>query len=224
MLKRINLTGNPNLGVYIAVNEDVAIVPNNILESKEEILKEALDVDVVKCSIAGSNLAGALLVGNSNGFIVSPFIYDRELATLKEAGIENIVPLPDKYTAVGNILVANDNGAIISPKVSETAVDVIEETLDVDVTQAEIAGYDIIGSLVSVTNKGFLTHKDSSPEDLKLLEDTLGVEGNVGTVNRGIPLVGACSVSNSKGVIVGEDTTGPEMARIEESLGFLDSF
>ena len=27
MLKRINLTGNPNLGVYISVNDEVAIVP-----------------------------------------------------------------------------------------------------------------------------------------------------------------------------------------------------
>ena len=29
MLKRINLTGNPNLGVYISVNDEVAIVPFN---------------------------------------------------------------------------------------------------------------------------------------------------------------------------------------------------
>ena len=34
MLKRINLTGNPNLGVYITVTNDVAIVPPNLLDSK----------------------------------------------------------------------------------------------------------------------------------------------------------------------------------------------
>ena len=37
-----------------------------------------------------------------------------------------------------------------------------------------------------------------------------------------MPLVGACGIANSQGVMVGESTTGPEMARIEESLGFLD--
>lgn len=224
MLKRINITGNPNLGVYIAVNDDVAIVPHNILESRLEDLKEALDVNIVISSIAGSNLAGALMVGNSNGFVVSPQIFDKELNTLKEAGIENIALLPDKYTAVGNILAANDNGAIVSPKVSDNAINVIEETLDVDVEKSTIAGYDIIGSLVAVTNKGFLIHKDSNPDEITFVENVFGVEGNIGTVNRGIPLVGACSISNSKGVIVGEDTTGPEMARVEESLGFLDSF
>lgn len=224
MLKRINLTGNPNLGVYIAVNDDVAIVPHNILESRLEDLKEALDVNIVISSIAGSNLAGALMVGNSNGFVVSPQIFDKELNALKEAGIENIALLPDKYTAVGNILAANDNGAIVSPKVSDNAINVIEETLDVDVEKSTIAGYDIIGSLMAVTNKGFLIHKDSNPDEITFVENVFGVEGNIGTVNRGIPLVGACSISNSKGVIVGEDTTGPEMARVEESLGFLDSF
>lgn len=224
MLKRINLTGNPNLGVYITVTNDVAIVPSTMLESKEEILKEALDVDVVKCSIAGSNLAGALMAGNSNGFLVSPQIYDKEMAILQEAGIENIVPLPDKCTAVGNILAANDKGAIVSPKVSDNAINAIEETLDVDVVKSQIAGYDIVGSSLAVTNNGFLIHKDSSPEEIELVENVFGVEGNIGTVNRGIALVGACSISNSNGVIVGEDTTGPEMARIEESLGFLDSF
>ncbi|WP_295722560.1 translation initiation factor IF-6 [uncultured Methanobrevibacter sp.] len=224
MLKRINLTGNPNLGVYIAVNDDVAIVPHNILDSRLEDLKQALDVNIVISSIAGSNLAGALMVGNSNGFIVSPQIFEKELNALKEAGIENIALLPDKYTAVGNILAANDNGAIVSPKVSDNAINVIEETLNVDVEKSTIAGYDIIGSLMAVTNKGFLIHKDSKPDEITFVEKVFGVEGNIGTVNRGLPLVGACSISNSKGVIVGEDTTGPEMARVEESLGFLDSF
>jgi len=29
-------------------------------------------------------------------------------------------------------------------------------------------------------------------------------------------------VANSNGVLVGEETTGPELARIEEALGFLE--
>ena len=224
MLKRVNITGNPNIGVYISANDDVAIVPHNILDSHLEVLKEALDVNIVTCSIAGSNLSGALMAGNSNGFIVSPQIYDKELNTLKEAGIENIALLPDKYTAVGNILAVNDKGAIVSSKVSDNAINVIEETLNVDVVKTSIAGFDIVGSLMAVTNKGFLIHKNSNPDDLTFLQKVFGVEGNIGTVNRGVPLIGACSTANSHGVIVGEDTTGPEMARIEESLGFLDTF
>ena len=221
MLKRINLTGNPNLGVYISVNDEVAIVPFNLSTEVEDIIKETLEVDTIKTSIAGCNLNGALAVGNSNGFVVSPYINERELQTLEDAGL-NVSLMPGKYTAVGNIIAANDHGAIVGPKVGEKAVKVIEDTLKVPVEISSIADSNIIGSSSLVTNKGFLVHRDASYEELDFVEEVFKVEGNIGTVCKGMPLVGACGIANSQGAIVGESTTGPEMARLEESLGFLD--
>lgn len=221
MLKRINLTGNPNLGVYISVNDEVAIVPFNLSTEVEDIIKETLEVDTIKTSIAGCNLNGALAVGNSNGFVVSPYINEKELQTLEDAGL-NVSLMPGKYTAVGNIIAANDHGAIVGPKVGEKAVKVIEDTLKVPVEISSIADSNIIGSSSLVTNKGFLVHRDASYEELDFVEEVFKVEGNIGTVCKGMPLVGACGIANSQGAIVGESTTGPEMARLEESLGFLD--
>ncbi len=221
MLKRMDLTGSPNLGVYMSVNDEVAIVPYNLTSEIEAIVKETLEVDVIKTAIAGCNLNGALSVGNSNGWIVSPYINDRELDTLESAGL-NVAVMPGKYTAVGNILAVNDNGAVAGPKIGKEAVKVIEDTLKVPVKIASVAGSKILGSLSLVTNKGFLVHRDASFEDLEFFEETFKVEGNIGTVCKGMPLVGACGIANSNGVMVGEHTTGPEMARIEESLGFLD--
>lgn len=221
MLKRINLTGNPNLGVYISVNEDVAIVPFNFPIEMENIVREVLGVEVLKTSIAGTNLIGALIAGNSNGFIVSQYINDRELKFLKDNDI-NVEMMPGKYTAVGNILAVNDYGAIISESVEKETIKVIEDTLGVPVESATIAESNIIGSTSIVTNKGFLAHRDASPEEVDLMREVLKVEGDIGTVCRGLPLVGACGIANSKGVMVGDKTTGPEMARIEEALGFLD--
>ena len=216
MLKRMNLTGSPNLGVYISVNDEVAIVvPFNLSTEVEDIIKETLEVDTIKTSIAGCNLNGALAVGNSNGFVVSPYINEKELQTLEDAGL-NVSLMPGKYTAVGNIIAANDHGAIVGPKVGEKAVKVIEDTLKVPVEISSIADSNIIGSSSLVTNKGFLVHRDASYEELDFVEE------NIGTVCKGMPLVGACGIANSQGAIVGESTTGPEMARLEESLGFLD--
>ncbi len=221
MLKRMNLTGSPNLGVYISVNDEVAIVPFNLSTEVEDIIKETLEVDTIKTSIAGCNLNGALAVGNSNGFVVSPYINEKELQTLEDAGL-NVSLMPGKYTAVGNIIAANDHGAIVGPKVGEKAVKVIEDTLKVTVEISSIADSNIIGSSSLVTNKGFLVHRDASYEELDFVEEVFKVEGNIGTVCKGMPLVGACGIANSQGAIVGESTTGPEMARLEESLGFLD--
>ena len=221
MLKRIDLTGNPNLGVYISVNDDVAIVPLNLPDEKQDIIRETLNVEVIKTSIAGSNLIGALSVGNSNGFLVSPYIEDRELETLESAGL-NIIKLKDKFTAVGNVIALNDTAAMVNPSLSKDSIKTIENELNVEVVPASISKLDIIGSLITVTNKGFLLYRDSTPAEVNFVEETFKVQGDIGTVGRGITLVGACSIANKSGVIVGENTTGPEMARLEESLGFLD--
>ncbi|MDR2623485.1 MAG: translation initiation factor IF-6 [Methanobrevibacter sp.] len=221
MLKRIDLMGSPNLGVYISVTNEIAIVPTNLEESMEEILKEVLNVDIIKTSIAGSSLVGALTVGNSNGLIVSPYTFDREIESLENFGI-NVAKLPDKYTAIGNIAIANDNGAVVSPLLSDDSVNIIEDNLNVYVGRKSIAGFNILGSLANITNKGALLHVDTSEDEIKFTEKIFKVPASTGTVGRGNILVGACSIANSFGAIVPQETSGPEMLKIEEALGFLD--
>ena len=221
MLKRVDIVGNPNIGVFTLATDDLAIVPYNLLDEKAEIIKETLEVDVVKSSIAGSSLIGSLAVANSNGMVVSPHVLDREVKQFEDLGI-NVATVPGRYTALGNIIAANDKGAIVSPFLSEEAVNVIEDTLDVNVESTSMVGSDIVGSLIQVTNKGFLISSHAVKSEIKFAQEVFGVEGDIGTVGRGIALVGACSIANSKGAIVAKDSTGPEMARVEEALGFLD--
>ena len=221
MLKRVDIVGNPNLGVFILATDDLAIVPYNLLDEKIEIIKETLEVEAVKSSISVSSLIGSLAVANSNGLVVSPHVLDREIKQFEDLGL-NVAIVPGRYTALGNIVAANDNGAIVSPFLSEDAINVIEETLDVDVKATSMVGSDIIGSLIQVTNRGFLISSKAVQSEVRLAQEVFGVEGDIGTVGKGIPLVGACSIANSKGAIVAKDSTGPEMARVEEALGFLD--
>jgi len=182
-----------------------------------------LEVDVVKSSVSGSSLIGSLAVANSKGIVVSPHVLDREIDQLQNLGL-NVATIPGNYTAVGNIVAANDTGAIVSPFLSDEAINVIADTLDVNVEASSMVGSDIIGSLVSVTNRGFLISNRATESEIEFAQEVFGVEGNLGTVGRGIALVGACSIANSKGAIVAKDSTGPEMARVEEALGFLDDF
>lgn len=223
MLKRIDIVGNPNVGVFILATDDVAIAPYNLLDDKVDILKEALEVDVFKSSIAGSNLIGSLSVANSNGIVVSPHTLDKEIKLLEDLGL-NVAKIPGNYTAVGNIVACNDNGAIVSPFLEDEAINVLESTLDVDVQPSSMIGSDIIGSLITVTNKGFLIGSEATESEVDFACETFGVDGNIGTVGHGISLVGACCLANSHGAIAAKESTGPEMARLENSLGFLDDF
>ena len=221
MLKRVDIVGNPNVGVFILATDVIAIVPYNLGDEKVEIIKETLEVEIIKSSISGSSLIGSLAVANSNGIVVSPHVLDREVKQFEDIGL-NVATIPGQYTAVGNIVAANDKGAIASPFLSPEAIEVIEETLDVDVSTSHIVGSDIIGSLIKVTNKGFLISKNALQSEVNFAREVFGVEGDIGTVGRGIPLVGACIIANSTGAIVANNSTGPEMARVEEALGFLD--
>ncbi len=221
MLKRVDIVGNPNVGVFVLATDDFAIVPYNLIDEKAEIIKETLEVDVVKSSISGSNLIGSLAVANSNGIVVSPHVLDREVKQFEEMGLK-VSTIPSQFTAVGNVVAANDYGAIVSPFFSEDACNIIADTLDVDVESRSISGSDIVGSLIKVTNSGFLISKNATSSEINLARKVFGVEGDIGTVGRGIPLVGACSIANSHGAIVAKGSTGPEMARVEEALGFLD--
>lgn len=221
MIRRVNLAGNPNLGVYIAVTDKVALAPPNLGDKMVGVVEESLQVPVIKTPISGSSLAGALAVGNSRGFLVSRYAFNTEVNAIKEFGLE-VERIPDRLTAVGNIILANDHGAMVNPLLSDEAVDVVSETLDVEVVRGSIANFKITGSVAVATNKGAMVHPSATSDELDFLEKTMNVPVDVGTVNQGMKLVGAGTVANSNGVLVGEKTTGPEMARIEESLGFLE--
>ena len=160
-------------------------------------MKEALEVDIIRTSIAGCNLNGVLSTGNSNGFVVSPHASDREIEILEDAGL-NVARLPGKYTAVGNILAVNDFGAMAGPNIKEETIKVIEDTLKVPVEIYQFADSKIVGSASMVTNKGALLHRDTLSSELEHVEEFFKVEANIGTVCKGMPLVGACGIANSK--------------------------
>jgi translation initiation factor 6 len=223
MIRRINLGGNPNIGVSVAATEEFAIIPPNLTQEMVDLIEESLGLETVKTLICGSSLAGALSCGNSKGFIVSKYAFDREIEALKDMGLE-AQRIPDRLTAVGNIILANDFGAIINPLLSDEAVEIITQILDVEVVRGSIAKFKITGAVAVATNRGVLLHPSASQEDIELVEKILKVQADVGTVNNGTALVGACTVATSKGVIVSLNTTGPELARIEETFGFLEGY
>ncbi|MBP2046502.1 translation initiation factor IF-6 [Methanobacterium aggregans] len=223
MIRRINMGGSPNLGVALSVTDKVVIAPQNIQDGMVDLIMECLDVPVIKTPVSGSNLPGALTCGNSNGFIVSKYAFDSEIEAIKASGVE-VERIPDRLTAVGNIVLANDFGALVNPLLSDKSVKLIADVLDVEVQRGTIANFKITGSVAAATNKGALVHPSTTQEEMEVIEKVLNVPADVGTVNSGTRLVGACTAANSNGVIVGLNTTGPELARIEEAFGFLEGY
>jgi len=209
MIIKTNFYNSPHIGIFVLCNEDFAIIPKSTSKDLEKKISEVLDVDIIKTNIADANFLGIYGAINSKHLLVPDLIKKHELKILKE-NLPEVIVVETQYNALGNLIVMNDKGALCAPELEED----IKQYLKVKT--GKIAEYEIVGSVVRATNKGFICHRDSTDQDLKLLEKVLKVKGEVGTVNFGDPYVKCGLILNSKGVIVGEQTMGPELNRIED--------
>lgn len=221
MLKRIDFNGNPHVGVYCKANDFVAFVQPHLREKDLREIEEALEANVVKLTIGGSSIIGSLMAMNSHGMIVTDFIEEEELAIIEKNFEGEILIIDDKYNAAGNNILTNDYGAIVHPMLRDETVKKIEEILEVKAVKATIAGINTVGMAAVATNKGVLCHPKVEEEEKKILEEVLGVEVKIGTVNHGMPYVGAGLVANSRGAITGINSTGIELNRIEDALDLI---
>ena len=213
-----NLMKNPNIGLYLFATEKICLAPDYIREKDAKEIADILDVEVIKTRIAGTSLIGVFVAGNSNGIIVPWIARESEVEALKEIGI-NVLVVKDRVTALGNLVAANDKGVLVSEAVSMRAAIEIEKFLGVKMERMNIAGIEVVGAATVATNKGFLTHPSAQPDEVAKLTSLFEVPGDTTTVNFGDPFVRTGIVANSKGVLVGEDTSPVELLKIESILG-----
>ncbi|ASJ00253.1 translation initiation factor IF-6 [Thermococcus gorgonarius] len=226
-IERLDFENSPYLGVYGVATDRVVLVREGLGEKKLNVLREVLKVPVVETSVMKSRIVGIFSAGNSNAILVPWYVWDAELEHIKNSFRENgvdteIVPFKSTLTALGNLILANDRAALVSSKFTREEAKEIGDILGVEVERGMIADYHAVGSAGVVTNKGGLVHPEATDEELEWLRDLFGVDIYVGTANMGVPFVGSCMLANSNGVVVGHLTTGPEIVKIEEALGFLD--
>ena len=121
------------------------------------------------------------------------------------------------------MILANDRAALVHPGLSVKACDAVAETLGVKVEKGTIGGLKTVGMAGVATNNGILVHPRVSEEEIAGVgaEELFELPVDVGTVNLGSPLVGSGVMANSRGYFAGKETTGPELGRIEDALGFL---
>jgi len=217
--KRLNIAGSSLLGVFARATDKVVLVPYEVGPEAFEFVQAGLKVEAVRMLAGGSAVLGSLIAANSSGFIVTHHAGDEEMKLLREHG--RVARLPSKNNAAGNIILANDSAALIHPGLSAKASEAIAETLCVEVVKGTIGGLKTVGMAGIATNKGLLVHPRVTPDEIAVLEDLFELPVDVGTVNLGSPLVGSGVLANSHGYLAGEDTTGPELGRLEDALGFL---
>jgi len=219
---RAALSGSSYVGVFARATDDCVLVRPDMDDGLVAEFEAELGVPAVPTTVAGSGTVGALAAGNGNGLLASSRVSDRERERIESASGLPVLELPGRINAAGNVVLANDAGAYVHPDLSREAVQAVEDALDVPVERGDLAGVRTVGTAAVATSKGVLCHPKSTDEELDYLEDLLGVPADIGTINYGGPLVGSGLVANAAGYVAGNDTTGPELGRIEDALGYID--
>lgn len=191
------------------------ILPYGVPSTKAAKFLEYLQIDdEIFGSIAGTRLIGAMMVMNKNGILVPSTALDEEISSLRHASGLIVERLNTKYTAIGNLISSNDNGAVISPLFENEVYKQIEEVLGVPTRAMTIAEYGQVGSAIVATNQGAAVHPKATDEEINNIAEILKVPVEPVTVNDGIPFLSYGMLVNSKSVIVGSSTSGPELVMI----------
>lgn len=215
---RTNFDGDPNLGLYGFATDSYCFTGADRYADR---LKETLNVPVYIVHFLNMDLAKIFCAGNSAGVVAPKVIhdFDREEAE-KIAKHVKLLSIDTIYSSIGNLILMNDNGIVLSPFLKKHKKQ-IENFFGLRCEIGKIAGMNIVGSLGFATNKGCLLHPKVRESEKRLIEKTLGVDADITTVNFGSPYPGAGLIANSNGFTVSETTSGPELGRITDVLGFL---
>jgi translation initiation factor 6 len=152
-----------------------------------------------------------MTVMNNNGILVPSIASDEEIRILKQGTGLNVDRLNSKFTAIGNLITTNDNGALVSPLFQGEINHQVRDSLGVPAYSMTVGGFIQTGTMIVATNAGAVVHPKATEEEIKVVSEMLQVQVEPVTINGGIPYLSSGIVANSKSVIVGTLTSGPEL-------------
>ncbi|MDC0883996.1 translation initiation factor IF-6 [Nitrosopumilus sp.] len=208
----------PNIGVFINVNDTIGLVPMGFAETKANKLAEYLNVEIFHTAIANTMLIGTLSVMNNKGILLPSTAYQDEYDYLKNETDLEVGVLDSKFNALGNVICANDKGAIVSPALSKEDCKVISDVMGVEVLQKKIAGSHLSGVSLKANNTGGVIHPEAEEKDIKIIEDLLSVNVEQTSINGGVPYVTSGILANNHCIIVGSMTNGSEIMNLTRAF------
>jgi len=208
----------PNIGVFINVNDTIGLVPMGFAETKANKLAEYLNIEIFHTAIANTMLIGTLSVMNNKGILLPSTAYQDEYDYLKNETDLEVGVLDTKFNALGNVICANDKGAIVSPALSKEDCKVISDVMGVEVLQKKIAGSHLSGVSLKANNTGGVIHPEAEEKDIKIIEDLLSVNVEQTSINGGVPYVTSGILANNHCIIVGSMTSGSEIMNLTRAF------
>jgi translation initiation factor 6 len=209
---KANFYGNSNLGLYGFATDKYCFIGKGLDKKILTKIEEVLSVPVYELTINSSPLIGVYCCGNEDVLLIPEIIKENEEEELRKFKI-NYVKVKTKFVALGNNLVIFKNKCLVNPETEKNF-----ELYGFDVQRLDVNGKKVVGSCIIINKNGCLVSSDFENEDVEKIEKIFNMKSEIGSVNKGNTYVRSGIIANSKGYIVGNDTTGAEILRIESAL------
>lgn len=218
----MDFEGNPNIGIYMFVNDKFCLVGPEISESKEKEIAETFGVKVYRATVLGTDLVGVFVAGN-NDFIIAPSMYDYELKNFEKICKEHDVKLfimEDIQNTFGNNVCVADEEILINPDYSKKFEKALAKRVGKGMKIVKIGHnmFNSVGSTCVYANDKFFIAQEYSEDDVNPIASKVGA---LGTVNAGSNFVASGAVANKNGIILGSMCSTVEIQNIIESLDYL---
>lgn len=220
-VRLVSFNQNPNIGLYAFVTDKFCLLGREIDKKYDKVIEDILKVPVHRITIAGTSLIGVFLSGNEDMLLMPKIAFDYELKALEKLKIPFTV-IDSNITALGNTVALNNHGVYVSDEFSARVKKLIRTAMELPLRPGKIAGNNAVGSCLVVNGKHALIHRDAELFEIKLIQDFLKVKITEGTVNMGSPYVKSGLLANSKGLLIGSLSGGPEANNADMALGFLE--
>ncbi|MGM0509923.1 MAG: translation initiation factor IF-6 [Thermoplasmatota archaeon] len=119
------------LGNNILVNDKGALLNPRLSKKTEEGVKELLDVEVERGTIAGMDMVGSIAVVTNKGGICHPHATDEEIETMEDLFDIEVAKSTANHGSgwLGTCLIGNTKGAVIGDRTTPIELGRIEEGL-----------------------------------------------------------------------------------------------
>ncbi len=150
--------------------------------------------------VFGNASIGIYSLANDKIAILPPQVPENKRKNIKNwLKVEVIATTIGKSVIIGVLACSNSNGIILPPFIEEKEIKLIKSgsDLNIAVMNTKKTAY---GNMVLANDKGAIVGSGLEKEDVKKIEDTLGVE--VGSTKiAGLPYVGSLATATNKGVL-----------------------
>ncbi len=174
-------------------------------------------LDIIKYDIyRGPNIGLYTRVNDSFVFVPNGFAKTKAEKLAKYLKVDYVYASVSNTRLLGTLMVANDNGILLPKTAYDSEYEHLKKSTGMNIGVLD-SKYTALGNVICANNKGAIVSPWITKENVKIIEDVLGVETFQKRI-AGYNQVGAMAVANDTGTAVHPETDEDDIKKFAKVL------